>query len=262
MYTILEEPEEVKRLAQVCKGLVAGICAKLKPASGAECILAQSDLFESTNTANSFWVVREGVFSCFRDGKLVLFYEEGDLIGLERLIGYGAAKVTSEFAVIVDRYEMPELFEALARDKNLLEEWNRYLIHQMLLYASLWGAAIPGERPTSPEVRHFQAGDILIEQGGISSEVYTLLEGHADVLVDGVKVGEVLADEIFGAIGPLTGTPRTARVMATANCMVISLPKENFIELIKDRPATVKKLVEDMARSLVALNARVVGLSR
>ena len=60
----------------------------------------------------------------------------------------------------------------------------------------------------------------------------------------------------------LTGTKRTATVIATASSIVLSLQRDKFIELIKNRPNTVLKLIDDMARKIVSLNERVVELEQ
>ena len=75
-----------------------------------------------------------------------------------------------------------------------------------------------------------------------------------------IGLGGLLPDEIFGAIGGLTGTPRSATVVATKQTTVVVLPTDHFIELIQERPQTVLQLVKDMARKLVSLNERVVSL--
>ncbi len=110
-------------------------------------------------------------------------------------------------------------------------------------------------------MRNFAPSEVIIKQGTSGDEVYTLLNGHANVIVDGIIVGEVLADEIFGALAALTDMPRTASVVASQNCSVLSIEKDKFIELIQNRPLTVLKMVQDMARTIVDLNKKVVDQS-
>jgi len=86
-----------------------------------------------------------------------------------------------------------------------------------------------------------------------------LIEGHADVLVDGKKVGEVLSDEIFEAMAAFSDTARNVTVRATKSCVVLSLPAQQFIGLMSSRPATVLKLINDMARALVTANKTLIN---
>src|SRR5690606_2487541 len=98
----------------------------------------------------------------------------------------------------------------------------------------------------------------MVEQGSHGDEVYTLMEGKAEVLVDGVKVGEILEEEMFGAVSLLTDKPRLASVVAATDCMVVRLSKEEFINLVQTRPDTIFKLASDLSRAIMALNDQVV----
>src|SRR5690625_7337213 len=78
---------------------------------------------------------------------------------------------------------------------------------------------------------HFSAGETIIAQGAEADRVFTLLEGKAEALRDGVKVGEVHADEIFGALAVFTRQRRMASVVAISDCTVLAVPKDEFIDL-------------------------------
>ena len=69
------------------------------------------------------------------------------------------------------------------------------------------------------------------------------------------------SNEIFGALAAAADTFRTATVVARERSIVVSVPKEGFLSIIETRPATTLKLIQDMARSIVALNKTVVKLS-
>ena len=131
---------------------------------------------------------------------------------------------------------------------------------QISLFTTICGRLIKAESKAAPKITPYRKGAVIIEQGGEGTEVYTLLEGHADVFRDDVRVGEIAADEIFGAIAALMETPRTATVVATCDSTVLALPKKSFVELIEARPATTLKMVEGMAGAIVSLNERLVGL--
>jgi hypothetical protein len=100
----------------------------------------------------------------------------------------------------------------------------------------------------------FQAGDIIIEQHEEANYVYSLLDGHAKVYQNDVIVGEVLKDEIFGALAVFTNSPRNASVIACSPCTVLAVPKEQFVLLIQARPDLCQNLFEHMARKINALN--------
>lgn len=122
-------------------------------------------------------------------------------------------------------------------------------LNQFALFASTRDHADP-----APSVKQFSAGQNIIVENTLTSDIFTLLEGHAEVSVGGVSVGEVLPDEIFGAVAAFSNSPRTAPVRATKKCVVLSLPAQEFLGLMISRPATVTKLIQDMSRVVVASN--------
>ncbi|MDI7110958.1 cAMP-binding protein, partial [Pseudomonas aeruginosa] len=72
----------------------------------------------------------------------------------------------------------------------------------------------PEVRPATG-FRHFAAGEALIRQGDDADHVFIIIEGHAEALVDGQKVGDVQKDEIFGAMAVFTREKRSATVVAS-----------------------------------------------
>src|SRR5690606_38374202 len=97
---------------------------------------------------------------------------------------------------------------------------------------------------------HFKSGDMIITQGDEAEWVYTLLEGTAEALCDGVKVGDIHPDEIFGALAVFTRQKRMASVVATSDCTVLTVRKHEFIELIEHQPHICIGLIEEMAAKI------------
>ena len=116
-----------------------------------------------------------------------------------------------------------------------------------------------GENRASPAIRSIAKGEAIVKEGEISDQVYTLIEGHAIVSSGGETVGQVQADELIGVIGALCGIPRIATVTASVDSLVMSLPKEDFVELLALRPQTVIKLIEDFARIISESNQTLRG---
>src|SRR5690606_4208817 len=107
----------------------------------------------------------------------------------------------------------------------------------------------------------FRSGETIIQQGTMADRVYTLLEGTADALCDGVKVGEIHADEIFGALAVFTRQERIASVVASRDCTVLAVRKEEFIDLIDHQPQICVSLIEEMAAKINQLNTQLLHLS-
>ena len=258
MYTIVEQPPQFGKALEECAALLDKILSAVPPSSEAVQIDASQVVFPEVET-RMLYVLREGVLTYHRSGRLLFYFEPGDLVGLENHFCTTDIEIRSDFAVVVDEYDSRYFFDAVAKDSDLQATWNKYLAHQLNLLTMILSSLVGEE--ANPEIRSFTVGELIIREGDSATEVYTMLEGHADVYVKDVKVGEILRDEIFGAIGALTGTKRTASVLATEGCLVLALPKSKFGELIKSRPATVEKLIEDFSRTIVSLNDKVVDLT-
>lgn len=109
---------------------------------------------------------------------------------------------------------------------------------------------------------HYAAGDIIIAQGDEADLVYTLIEGQADAVCDGVKVGEIHQNEIFGALAVFTRQPRIASVVARTECSVMMVNKDDFIQLIYDQPQIAVGLIEEMTAKINELNNQLLALKK
>ncbi len=258
MYTLDEQPTEFEALNMRCAGLIGEILTHVPVLKSRSTILSSQTLFSNPAEKGTLYFLVEGMLAYVKDGRTLFFFSEGDLVGLENHFGTNNSKLCSDFAVTVDEYSYQDLKRKIAESSKLQDLWNQYFTTQFNLFSLMISTLVKGHSDLTPMVRFYQSGDIIISQGSEAKEVYNMIEGHADVFVKGIKVGEILTDEIFGALGVLVQKPRTADVIATKKCMVLCLPKEHFVELIETRPHTVLKMVEDMARTIVELNAKVV----
>jgi CRP/FNR family cyclic AMP-dependent transcriptional regulator len=114
----------------------------------------------------------------------------------------------------------------------------------------------------TPGFSNFAPGDTIINQGDNADLVYTLIEGHADAVCDGVKVGEIHQNEIFGALAVFTGQPRIASVIARTECTVMMVNKDDFVQLIYQQPQISVGVIEEMAAKINELNSQILSLKK
>ncbi len=88
--------------------------------------------------------------------------------------------------------------------------------------------------------------------------VYTIISGNADVIVDGVSVGELGEDEVFGAMAVFTGEKRSASIIASTACTVMAVPQQDFTVLIEAQPQAAVNLIENLARRINMMNQQVL----
>ena len=261
MFTVRKLPDEFHLADAASKELIRQITAAIPPARSEQTLRATASWYEDPTRRSFLYVILDGMLTCSREGRDLFSFDVGDLVGVESVFCSAAVTLSTEFAVVVDEYPVEQFFTFIRADEKLSRLWNEYLGHQFKMFSIMLASMIQSEAPIVPEIRCFMAGDRIVEQGSLGEEVFTLLDGHAKVVVDGCAVGEILPDEIFGAIAALTNTVRTATVIATADCMVVVLTREQFKNMLHTRPETVLKLMEDMARVIVSMNEKVSALT-
>jgi ATP-binding cassette subfamily B protein len=87
----------------------------------------------------------------------------------------------------------------------------------------------------------YNSGDIIVREGDSGDKFYTVVRGQVDV-VRGIDAASperiaVLQDgDFFGEIALLRGVARTASVRSRGNCLLLSLSRADFLELVEREP--------------------------
>jgi aromatic-L-amino-acid/L-tryptophan decarboxylase len=97
------------------------------------------------------------------------------------------------------------------------------------------------------------AGETIVEQWDVSRDFFVIVEGTAEVRVDGRRVGELGADEFFGELAALDwgagfGYPRLATVVATTRVRLLVFPDGALNALVAELPsvgATIRAAVAE-----------------
>lgn len=108
----------------------------------------------------------------------------------------------------------------------------------------------------------FKPGEALIEQGGEDNQVYILITGSCDILVNGKVVNRRVAGDHVGemaAIQPAQG--RSATVRATEPVVAFQLEEPLFAQLAATYPEIYRTIAKELARRLLQRNA-VTGVPR
>jgi CRP-like cAMP-binding protein len=107
----------------------------------------------------------------------------------------------------------------------------------------------------------FATGDTIIREGDSADYVYALQSGSAEASQSGIKVGEIYAGEVFGALAAFSGEQRNATITATTSCKVEAVYKDSFITLARRQPDLCVKLINDLARLINDLNETILIMS-
>ena len=100
------------------------------------------------------------------------------------------------------------------------------------------------------EERRFGAGERILRQGISGSAFYLILEGDAQIRVDGKDYGTLERGDFFGEVSILLGEPPVADIVAGRNlrCAIIAGPDlETFM---RGHPSVMYRMLRAEARKL------------
>ncbi|HEY5057926.1 MAG TPA: cyclic nucleotide-binding domain-containing protein [Gaiellaceae bacterium] len=98
--------------------------------------------------------------------------------------------------------------------------------------------------------RPFSAGDTVVREGAGGAGFFVVEQGEADVTVDGRLRGSIGPGDYFGEIALLTGSDRTATIVATTDMVCYGLTPWDFRPLVESNSAIAWKLLTAMAEKL------------
>ena len=106
----------------------------------------------------------------------------------------------------------------------------------------------------TPHIQRYANGDIIVSEGIVSNNAYIILEGKVNVTkkVDkkSILINSLSKGEVFGEMGMISQSTRSASVLAVGNVTIGVIDREQF-------EATVSQLPEDIQAIVKALVDRL-----
>jgi CRP-like cAMP-binding protein len=98
--------------------------------------------------------------------------------------------------------------------------------------------------------RRFSAGDTMTQEGAGGAGFFVIEEGEAEVTVEGQPRGTIGPGDYFGEIALLTGSDRTATIVAGTDMLCYGMTPWDFRPLVESNSAIAWKLLTAMAEKL------------
>jgi CRP/FNR family cyclic AMP-dependent transcriptional regulator len=240
-------------MQQLTKGLLEGF-----PLDQAPLTLENVDDLYQHFDSNQIFLITDGMMHYTHEGQTLVSFDEGDLVGITRAFNLPSPTIRVDEFVEVLLIDRDALLRHIYSDKQRQYDWSLFLVCQNSLLINQLANVSKEHTQTISGFQNFQPGDVIIKEGDESEHVYTIISGEADVFADGVKVGEVGEDEVFGAMAVFTGEKRSATVIARSACTIMTVPQNEFVNLIEAQPKAAVNLIENFARRITAMNQQII----
>jgi CRP-like cAMP-binding protein len=99
------------------------------------------------------------------------------------------------------------------------------------------------------EVR-IPAGTVLTKQGAAGRECFVLVDGRADVRIDGNRIARLGPGDIVGEMALLESEPRTATVVTTTPARALVMTRPTFIAVLDRSPHIARRVMQQLAHRL------------
>jgi CRP-like cAMP-binding protein len=183
-----------------------------------------------------------------------------------------AASVIAARPSIILMARKDALDEVAARQPEVAlvfaDHCRRRMVENLVRTSSILSAVKADERPALVErfvTRTYEDGERLITQGGDSEGLHLIASGEVVVMhVDGddtTILSKLGVGEVVGEVALVLRRPSNADVIAACPTVTLHLPRERFLELIKEHPRILAELYDlaikrdEETTSIVALEA-------
>ncbi|BDI14963.1 hypothetical protein ANSO36C_07650 [Nostoc cf. commune SO-36] len=108
-----------------------------------------------------------------------------------------------------------------------------------------------------PDPKEFSAGQVIFEEGQSGNEMYGIIEGEVDIVVNGKVVETMETGEVFG-VGVLVGVEnRTYTAVAKVDTKLGFLDEKKFLFAVQETPVFALKVMKSYSERLSRLQRMV-----
>ncbi|HKP94737.1 MAG TPA: cyclic nucleotide-binding domain-containing protein [Fibrobacteria bacterium] len=257
MLTLMDTPPFLEDMEKKAKQLAQAIARSLDGKGETQILLRESELLAVS--PSSLIHILKGVFRCQHGDKTIRLYSSGDLLLSPGTGEAGGLSITSEFGAEIAVVGQDAFLDALTADRALLSDWLGYQNLETRIGHLLCSLYIAEEVKHEPELRQYEAGDVIIREDDRPEEVYEMITGIASVTSKGYPLSQIKSGEVFGELSFFTGLKRTATVQALEPCLVQVIDQQQLLRIMKYRPALVDGMIRTLCQRLVDLNVKLSG---
>jgi CRP/FNR family transcriptional regulator, cyclic AMP receptor protein len=106
----------------------------------------------------------------------------------------------------------------------------------------------------TPTIQRYSDGDIIVSEGIVSNNAYVIFEGKVNVTkkVDkkSILINTLSKGEVFGEMGLISQSVRSASVVAVGNVTIGVIDREQFEAIVTKLPDDVRAIVKALVERL------------
>ncbi len=110
-----------------------------------------------------------------------------------------------------------------------------------------------------PDFIEVKAGEVLFREGETGDCMYILIEGEADISINGVFFEHCRQGTFMGELAVIDGSPRFATVMAKRDCKFVVVDRRRFHYLVDEAPRFAIDVMRVMAQRLRNCDRRILA---
>lgn len=105
-------------------------------------------------------------------------------------------------------------------------------------------------------------GETLFEKGDSGDCLYIIKSGSVHIHDAGHRFATLQEGEIFGELSLLDADPRSASATAAADCLLLKLSREPFIDALMQNSQVLKAILSTLSRRLREEDRKAVALNK
>ena len=114
--------------------------------------------------------------------------------------------------------------------------------------------------------KRYAAQEQIIDRQSEATDVFFVIDGSVRVVNYSLSGREITLDDLpqgdyFGELAAIDSASRSASVMALSDCLVASLPQEQFLALLESHPTIALKVMKTLTGIIRTSTDRIMDLS-
>jgi CRP-like cAMP-binding protein len=165
-----------------------------------------------------------------------------------------ALSKSPEFALMLLAIVIGRLRETVAKVSGTLSEkdaWNKAAVFDRKLLGDL-----EKEFEDKPAALH-PLNKVIMKEGDRGIFMYVVHEGTVAVSINQKVVEKIGPGGVFGEMALVDQSARVATAMAETDCMLLSINRNDFLDLVKTRPAFAMSLLKALSERLRFMTAKI-----